>query len=57
MSLLPYRTRPDLRAGFVLVMVFALGMAGASLAAARNGGHVPYAAEPSVQLAKLIAPL
>jgi hypothetical protein len=57
MSLLPYRTRPDLRAGFVLVMVFALGMAGASVAAAKNGGHVPYAAEPSVQLAKLIVPL
>ena len=57
MSLLPYRTRPDLRAGFVLVMVFALGMVGASLAAAKNGGHVPYAAEPSAQLARLIAPL
>jgi hypothetical protein len=57
MSLLPYRTRPDLRAGFVLVIVFALGMLGASLAAARNGGHAPHATEPSVQLAKLIAPL
>jgi hypothetical protein len=57
MSLLPHRTRPDLRAGFVLVMVFALGMLGASLAAAKHGGHVPYVAEPSVQPAKLIAPM
>ena len=57
MSLLPHRTRPDLRTGFVLVMVLALGMFGASLAVAKNGGHVPHAAEPSVQLAKRIAPL
>ena len=42
---------------FVLVVVFALGMFGASLAVARNGGHVPPAAEPSVQLAKSMAPL
>jgi hypothetical protein len=57
MSLLPYRARPDLRTGFVLVMVFVLGMLGASLAVAKNGGHVPHATEPSIQLAKLIAPL
>ena len=57
MSLLPSRTRPDCRAGFVLAVVFAIGMLGASLAAARNGGHVPHAFEPSLQLAKLIAPM
>lgn len=57
MSLLYYRTKPDRRAGFVLIVVFTLGILGASLAAAMNGGDLPQSASASVHLPKMTAPL
>jgi hypothetical protein len=57
MSLLYYRTQPDLRAGFVLVTVFVLGILGASLAAIKNGGEPPRSASATAHLIKIAAPL
>lgn len=41
MSLSYYRTRPDRRFGIVLIVVFTIGILGASLATVMNGGEVP----------------
>jgi hypothetical protein len=57
MSLLFYRTKPDRRAGLVLIAVFTLGFLGASLATIMNGGELPRAPAASVHLAKIAAPL
>jgi hypothetical protein len=50
-------TRPDRRAGFVLIAVFVLGILGASLATIINGGEVPDATHATVHLVKTDAPL
>ena len=57
MSLLHYPTKPDRRAGFVLVAVFVLGMLGASLATVMNGGALPRSAAATVHLAKMTTPM
>lgn len=57
MSLLHYRTKPDRRAGLVVIAVFILGILGASLACVMNGGHLPQAAVTKVQYMKLVAPM
>ena len=41
MSLSYHRTRPDRRFGIVLIVVFTIGILGASLATFQNGGGVP----------------
>lgn len=52
-------TKPDRRAGIVLITVFILGILGASLATAMNGGQLPEsaAATATVHLTKMTAPL
>jgi hypothetical protein len=57
MSLLYFRTKPDRRAGIVLIAVFALGILGASLATAMNGGNLPQTASAKANLTKIAAPL
>lgn len=57
MSLSYHRTRPDRRFGFVLIVVFTIGILGASLATIRNGGEVPAQATATVHLTKAAAPL
>jgi len=57
MSLLYYRTKPDRRAGIVLIAVFALGILGASLAAAMNGGELPRTASAKAHSFTITAPL
>jgi hypothetical protein len=58
MSLLYYRNKPDRRAGFVLIAVFMLGVVGALLATAMNGGHMPEQPDPAiVYLTKITAPM
>lgn len=57
MSLLHFRTRPDRRAGLVLIAIFTLGMLGASLAIAMNGGNVPQPALTKVHPTKITAPM
>jgi hypothetical protein len=57
MSLLYYRTRPDSRAGIVLIAVFVLGILGGSLACALNGGAPPQTASAKVHYTKLTAPM
>jgi hypothetical protein len=50
-------TRPDHRAGFVLIAVFTLGILGASLATVINGGEVPDSTHATVHLTKATSPL
>ncbi len=57
MSLLHYRTKPDRRAGLVLIAVFVLGILGASLACVMNGGCLPQSAAAKVHYTKLAAPM
>jgi hypothetical protein len=59
MSPSSYDTKPDRRAGFVLIAVFVLGILGASLATVINGGHLPQSASTTatVHLTKTTAPL
>ena len=57
MSLSYHRTRPDRRFGFVLIVVFTIGILGASLATVMNGGKVPHSATATVHLTKASAPL
>jgi hypothetical protein len=57
MSLLNYRAKPDRRAGVVLIAVFVLGILGASLAAAMNGGEPPQSVSAIMHLTKVTAPL
>jgi hypothetical protein len=58
MSLSTCRTKPDRRAGAILITVLTLGILGATLAVITNGGHVPaQSASAAVHLAKLSAPL
>jgi hypothetical protein len=52
-----YDTKPDRRAGIVLIAVFVLGMLGASLATVMNGGDLPRSASATVHLTKMTAPL
>ena len=52
-----YDTKPDRRAGIVLIAVFVLGMLGASLATVMNGGDLPQSASATVHLTKMTAPL
>jgi hypothetical protein len=52
-----YDTKPDHRAGIVLIAVFVLGILGASLATAMNGGDLPQSASATVHLTKIAAPL
>jgi hypothetical protein len=52
-----HRTRPDRRFGFVLIVVFTIGILGASLATVMNGGEVPQSATATVHLTKASAPL
>jgi hypothetical protein len=57
MSLSDHRTRPDRRFGIVLIVVFTIGILGASLATIKNGGEVPQSAFATVNLTKSPAPL
>jgi hypothetical protein len=57
MSLSDHRTRPDRRFGIVLIVVFTIGILGASLATIKNGGEVPKSAFATVHLTKSPAPL
>lgn len=57
MSLIHFRTRPDRRAGLVLIAVFTLGILGASLAAATNGGNLLRTASAKLQHTKITAPM
>ena len=57
MSLLHNRTKPDRRAGIVLITVFTLGILGASLAAFLNGGDLPQSAYAHAHTIKISAPL
>ena len=57
MSLTYYRSKPDLRAGFVLIAVFTIGMLGASLAAALNGGEAPQTITSDVRMVRATAPM
>ena len=41
MTLSYTRTKPDRRCGYVLIVVFALGILGGTLATILNGGTVP----------------
>ena len=54
-----YDTKPDRRAGIVLIAVFVLGILGASLATVMNGGELPESATATatVHLTKMTAPL
>lgn len=52
-----YDTKPDRRAGIVLIAVFVLGILGASLATVMNGGDLPQSASATVHLTKIAAPL
>ena len=57
MSLSYHRTRPDRRFGTVLIVVFALGILGGSLATIMNGGEVPVSTAATLHLAKASRPL
>ena len=57
MSLLSYRSKPDRRAGFVLIAVFTIGMLGASVAAALNGGKPPQGAAAHALAIMVTAPI
>lgn len=57
MSLLCFRTRPDRRAGLVLIAIFTLGVLGGALATATNGGNPPRTTPPKLQLTKITAPM
>lgn len=52
-----YDTKPDHRAGIVLIAVFVLGILGASLATVMNGGELPQSASATVHLTRMTAPL
>jgi hypothetical protein len=56
MALLYYRSKPDRRAGLVLIAVFTLGILGASLATVMNGGELPQSVTASLHLTKITAP-
>ncbi len=57
MSLLHCRTKPDRRAGLVLIAVFTLGILGASFACVMNGGCLPPSAAAKVHYTKVAAPM
>jgi hypothetical protein len=57
MSRLNYRSKPDRRAGLVLIAIFTIGMLGASVAAALNGGKPPQSAAAHALAINVTAPI